>query len=98
MELNQVIFDAVMLVVSFAVAGYMLVMFEKLAQKNGRFWYVKMLLLICVVSLPIIFIDMFKGNFYTTLLAGVGSAYFLFKGESLGRSPEDKEEKKGDEK
>ena len=91
MELNQVVLDAVLLVVSFAVAGYVLVLLERLSQKNSNFWYVKMLLLICVVSLPIIFIEMFNGNFYTTLLAGAGSAYFLFKGEPLGRVPEDKE-------
>jgi uncharacterized membrane protein YoaK (UPF0700 family) len=90
-ELNQVIFDAVMLVVSFAVAGYVLVLVERLTQKNAAFWYVKMLLLICVVSLPIIFIEIFNGNFYTTLLAGAGSAYFLFKGEALGRHQEEPE-------
>ncbi|WP_438466569.1 hypothetical protein [Marinomonas sp. PE14-40] len=91
MELNQVIFDVLMLLVSFVVAGYVLVLLEKLAQKNSTFWYVKMLLLICVVSLPIIFIEIFNGNFYTTLMAGAGSAYFLFKGEALGRLPEEEE-------
>lgn len=89
--MNQVILDAVMLVVSFAVAGYVLVLLERLTQKSATFWYVKMLLLICVVSLPIIFIEMFNGNFYTTLLAGAGSAYFLFKGEALGRRLEESE-------
>ncbi|MGB0943076.1 MAG: hypothetical protein ACPGUE_11765, partial [Marinomonas sp.] len=77
--MNQVIFDAVMLVVSFAVAGYVLVLVERLTQKNAAFWYVKMLLLICVVSLPIIFIEIFNGNFYTTLLAGAGSAQITIK-------------------
>ena len=96
MELNQVVFDVVLLLVSFAVAGYMLVLLEKLAQKNSVFWYVKMLLLICVVPLPIIFIDLLNGNFYTTILAGAGSVYFLFKGESLGRSLEEENEKKHD--
>ena len=91
MELNQVILDAVMLVVSFAVAGYELVLLERLTQKSATFWYVKMLLLICVVSLPIIFIEIFNGNFYTTLLAGAGSVYFMFKGESLGRRVEESE-------
>lgn len=98
MELNQVLFDAVLLLVSFAVVGYTLALFEKLTQKNSAFWYVKMLLLICVVSLPIIFIDMFNGNFYTTLLAGAGSVYFLFKGESLGRRNEKTVEKEVDKK
>ncbi len=91
-ELNQVILDAVMLLVSFAVAGYTLVLIEKMTQKNSAFWYVKMVLLICVVSLPIVFIEIFNGNFYTTLLAGAGSVYFLFKGESLGRKLEDKKD------
>jgi len=94
MELNQVVFDAVLLVVSFALAACVLVLLERLMQKNSAFWYVKILLLVAVVSLPIIFIEMFNGNFYTTLLAGAGSAYFLFKGESLGRVTEDNEEQK----
>ncbi len=92
MEIDQSIMDAVLLVSSVLMVRYLLIFLETLAQKDPRFWYLKMLTLVVTVLCSIVFIDAFKGDFFNTVFVGLSGIYFVFKGESLGRKESRKEE------
>lgn len=91
MGLEVDIIDSVLLVITVLIVRYFLIYLESLRQKDNRFWYLKMLILIAAVLCSIIFIDAFRGNFFNTVFIGLSGIYFVFKGEALGRKnkPED---------